>query len=102
MSGYLLTRYVPPGTVCIQCSVGGEVANDAVFQIDGSDINGSIGRVVVGVLVVFDTESVFSTSSATYVQCMSVHLNAYHLIWIYLKSKSQCMYRELCCHDMRA
>ena len=102
MSEYLLTRYVPPGPVCIQCSVGSEVANNAVFQIDGSDVDASIGRVVHGVLVVFDTESVFSTSSANYVQCMSVNLNAYHLIWIYLKSKSQYRYRESCCHNMRA
>ena len=44
--------YVPPGTVCIECSVGGEVTADAGFQIDGSNIDDSIGRVVDGVLVV--------------------------------------------------
>ena len=89
MSENLVFRYVPPGTVCIQCSVGGEVANDAIFLIDGSDIDASTGRVVDGVLVVFDTESVFGTSSATDVQCMSVNLNASHSVRMYLESKSQ-------------
>ena len=86
-----LASCVPPGTVCIQCRVGGEVANDTVFQIDGSNINESIGRVVDGVLVVFDSESVFnaSVSSATYVQCINVHLNASHSVKMCLESKSQ-------------
>ena len=88
MSENLVTRYVPRGTVCIQCSVGSEVANDSIFQIDGSDIDESIGRVVDGVLVVFDTESVFNTTSATDVQCMSVGLNASHSVGMYLESKS--------------
>ena len=89
MSENALIRYVRPGIVCIQCSVGGEVANDSKFQIDDSDIDASTGRVVDGVLVVFDTESVFGTSSSTDVQCMSVDLNASHSIKMYLKSKSQ-------------
>ena len=89
MSENLLTRRVPPGTVCIQCSVGGEVANDAIYHIDGSNIDASIGRVVDGVLVVFNTESVFATSSSTDVQCMSVNLNASHSVKMYLDSKSQ-------------
>ena len=88
MSENLLACYVRPGTVCIQCSVGGEVANDSIFQINGSDIDASTGRVVDGVLVVFDTESVLTTSSATVVQCMSIDLNASHSVEIYLESKS--------------
>ena len=85
--------YVPPGTVCIECSVGGEIANDTEFQtnntqINGSNIDESIERVVDGVLVVFDTESVFGTSSATDVRCMSVNLNASHSVGMYLESKS--------------
>ena len=79
---------VPPGTVCIECSVGGEVAADATFQLDNININGSIGRVVDGVLMVFDTESVFTTYSATDVQCMSVDLTVSHQVVMYLKSKS--------------
>ena len=86
MSGVIF--YVPPGTVCIECGVGGEVAADAAFQIDGSNIDGGIGRVVDGMLVVFDTESVFNTSSATNVQCMSVNLSASHSVGMYLESKS--------------
>ena len=80
--------YVPPGTVCIECSVGGEVAADAVFQTDNTNIDESIGRVVDGVLVVFDTESLFNRSSATDVQCRSVDLNTYHSVLMYLESKS--------------
>ena len=56
MNGVIL--YVPLGTVCIECSVGGEVANDRVFQMDNTNIDASIGRIVDGVLVVFDTECV--------------------------------------------
>ena len=89
MSENLLIRYVRPGTVCIQCSVGSEVANDSMFQIYGSDIDASTGRIVDSVLVLFDTESVFGTSSSTDVQCMSVNLSASHSVKIYLESKSQ-------------
>ena len=85
MNGVIL--YVPLGTVCIECSVGGEVANDRIFQIDNTNIDASIGRIVDGVLVVFDTESVFSTSSATDVQCMNVDFNHYHSVLMYLESK---------------
>ena len=42
-----------------------------------------------GVLVVFDTESVFGTFSAIDVQCMSVNLNTSHSVKMYLESKSQ-------------
>ena len=84
MSGVIIS--IPPGTVCIDCSVGGEVAHDTVFEIDGFHINASIGRVVNGVLVVFDTESVFS--STTDVRCMSVSLSTTYLVSMYLESKS--------------
>ena len=81
-----------PGTMCI---FGGEVAADAVYQIGDSRIDRSVGRVVDGVLVVFDTESVFTTSSATDVQCMSVDLNASHSVGMYLESKSHYIYVTL-------
>ena len=79
---------IRPGTVCIKCIFGGEVAADAVYKIGDSKIDRSIGRVVDGVLVVFDTERVFTTSSTTDVQCMSVDLNASHSVGMYLESKS--------------
>ena len=75
-----------PGTVCIECSVGGEVANDTVFQINGSDIDASTGRVVDGVLVVFDTESVFNITMC--VQCMRVSLNVSYSVLMFLDGKS--------------
>ena len=75
-----------PGTVCIECRVGGEVANDTVFQINGSDIDTSAGRVVDGVLVVFDTESVFNITM--HVQCMRVSLNVSYSVLMFLDGKS--------------
>ena len=51
-------------------------------QINGTNINNytGIGRAVGGVLVVFDTESVIS-SSAMHVQCMNVAQNASHPVY---------------------
>ena len=86
---------IHPGTMCIKCLFGGEVAADAVYKIGDSKIDRSIGRVVDGVLVVFDSESVFSTSSATDVQCMSVDLNASHSVGMYLESKSNYLHVTL-------
>ena len=62
------------GTVCIECSVGDEVAADATFQIDNSNID--------GVLVLFDTESVFTTAKR--VQCVGISLNANHSVLMFL------------------
>ena len=75
-----------PGTVWLECSVGDEIAADAVFQIDNSNIDENTGRVVDGVLVLFDTESVFTTSK--YVQCMSISLNVNHSVLMFLDGKS--------------
>ena len=75
-----------PGILCIKCMVGGEVAADAVYKIGDSKIDKSIGRVVDGVLVVYDSESVFS--SAVCVHCMSAAHNASHSALLYLDSKS--------------
>ena len=94
MSGGLVS--IPPGTVCVGCSVGGVVASDAVFQIDNSNISTRTGRVVDGVLVMFDTESLFTT--AKHVQCMSVSLNANYSVLMRLNGKS--FYTFF--HDMKA
>ena len=37
-----------PGTLCIECIVGGEVAADAVYKIGDSKIDRSMGRVYSG------------------------------------------------------
>ena len=79
-------RILIPGTLCIECIVGGEVAADAVYKIGDSKIDRSIGRVVDGVLVVYDSESVFN--SAVRVHCMSVAHNASHSALLYLDCKS--------------
>ena len=51
--------YVPSGTVCFECIIDGELATGAMFQIDNNEVFSSVGTVVNGTLVVFDTESTF-------------------------------------------
>ena len=75
-----------PGTLCIECIVGGEVAADALYKIGDSKIDRSIGRVVDGVLVVYDSEGVFN--SCVCVHCMSTAHSASHSALLYLDSKS--------------
>ena len=87
-----------PGILCIECIVGGEVAADAVYKIGDSKIDRSIGRVVDGVLVVYDSESVFN--SAVRVHCMSAAHNASHSTLLYLNCKSH--YTKSLFHDMKA
>ena len=64
-----VTLYVPSGTVCLECIIDGDLATDASFQIGISPVSPSDGRVVNGTLVVFDSESLFSTS--IHVRCSS-------------------------------
>ena len=87
-----------PGALCIECIVGGEVAADAVYKIRDSKIDRSIGRVVDGVLVVYDSESVFN--SAARVHCMSAAHSASHSALLYLDCKSH--YTKSLFHDMKA
>ena len=79
-----------PGILCIECIVGGEVAADSVYKIDDSEIDTSIGRVVDGVLEVYDSESVFK--QAARVHCMSAAHNASHSTLLHLDSKSHYIY----------
>ena len=65
----LITVYVPSGTVCLKCIIDGVLATNATFQILNSPVSPSDGTVVNGTLVVFDSESLFST--ATVVRCSS-------------------------------
>ena len=84
---------VPPGTVCIQCVFGSVVAMDATFEIDITNLDPSKGRVVNGVLVVFDTESVFSTVNIIDIQCSSAQ--GFHSGLVYLMSKSYYIHKAL-------
>ena len=61
----------PPGTVCIQCTFSGVPATDAMFQVNNGDVNSMVGVTVNGVLVVFESELVFSTDSNTDFSCTS-------------------------------
>ena len=87
------------GTLCIECIVGSEVAADAVYKIGDSKIDRSIGRIVDGVLVVYDSESVFS--SAAHVHCMSAAHNASHSALLFLSDCKSCYTKSLF-HDMKA
>ena len=84
---------VPPGTVCIQCVFNSVAATDATFQIDNTNIDSSKGRVVEGVLVVFDTASVFNTVNTVDIQCTSAQ--GIHSGAVYLRSKSYYMHKAL-------
>ena len=59
-----VTVYVPSGTACFECIIGGVIATNAMFLMGNSPV--SEGTVVNGTLVVFDTE-VFNTP--TNVRC---------------------------------
>ena len=94
-----IVRIQIPGTLCMECIVGGEVAVDAVYKIGDSKIDRSIGRVVDGVLVVYDSESVFN--SAVRVHCMSAAHNASYSAIMYVpECKSR--YTISLFHDMKA
>ena len=65
-----VTVYVPSGTVCLECIIDGALATNAAFQILNSPVSPSDGTVVNGTLVVFDSESLFSSTS-TIIRCSS-------------------------------
>ena len=66
----LTILFVPSGTVCLECIVGGALATEASFQIENMQVAPSEGTVVNGTLVVFDSETTFSEEN-TIVRCMS-------------------------------
>ena len=69
--------YVPNGTSCFQCEPDIFFVKEYVFRFNDTVINSTntLARVVkndtqgIDSLVVFDSESAFSTFSVTYVQC---------------------------------
>ena len=65
------TIQIPPGTVCVECIINGELDTDAQFQIQGSNIDPSEGRTVDGVLVLFQTEDVFVSTMHPSLRCFS-------------------------------
>ena len=66
----LTILFVPSGTVCLECIIGGALATEASFQIENNQVASSEGTVVNGTLVVFDSETTFSEEN-TIVRCMS-------------------------------
>ena len=62
---------VPPGRVCFQCDYGNGVATNSVFQISNAEVENDMGAVLMGVLVIFDTEQTFNAVSGTTVICSS-------------------------------
>ena len=66
----LTILFVPSGTVCLECIIGGALATEASFQIENMEVASSEGTVVNGTLVVFDSETTFSEEN-TIVRCMS-------------------------------
>ena len=62
---------IPPGTVCVECIVNGEIVHDAQFQLQDFNIDPSNGRTVDGVLVLFETENMFATNTTPTLRCSS-------------------------------
>ena len=65
------TIEIPPGTVCVECIINGELDTDAMFQLDGSNIDSSKGVEMNGVLVLFQTENVFVPNDNPTLRCFS-------------------------------
>ena len=88
---------VPPGTVCLQCVFGSVVAADATFQIDNANIDSSTGTVVNGVLVIFDTASVFNTTSPRTISCSSGQGTLAGAVFLMSKSHYLMCIQQWCC-----
>ena len=58
--------------MCIQCTFDGVPATDATFILANVAVDPEDGVTVNGVLVVCDSEQVFSTASNTDLSCTSV------------------------------
>ena len=82
----LTILFVPSGTVCLECVIGGALATEASFQIENMEVAPSEGTVVNGTLVVFDSETTFSGEN-TIVRCMSGSTS--HQAFVEHESKSQ-------------
>ena len=77
----------PPGTVCIQCTFNGVPATDAMFGLDNGAVDPEDGVTVNGVLIVCDSELVFSTASNTDLSCTSA-MNGVQQSILFLESES--------------
>ena len=77
---------IQPGTVCVECIINGEVVDDAQFQLQGSNIDPSKGRTVDGVLVLFDTENLFSPNFIPVLRCFNSSVSTQALVLFLSKS----------------
>ena len=87
------TTTVPPGTVCITCpSVDPKHSNYTTFELNNQNITDSgEGRVVDGVLVVYDTETTFGgppavASTVPTLNCSSPTDNNYTQATVFVQS----------------
>ena len=65
------TIEIPPGTVCVECIINGELDTDAQFWLQGSNIDPSKGVAMNGVLILFQTENVFVPNVNPTLRCYS-------------------------------
>ena len=93
LSSASTTVEIPPGTVCVECIINGEVVDDAQFQLQGSNIDPSNGRTVDGVLVLFQTENVFATDTSCTLRCSNSSGSTQALVVFVSKS-----YKLFCVH----
>ena len=74
------TIEIPPGTVCVECILSGYIADNAQFQLQGSNIDPSKGRTVDGVLVLFETENVFAPHVSLTLRCFNSSVSTQALV----------------------
>ena len=87
----LTILFVPSGTVCLECMIGGALATEASFQIENMEVASSEGTVVNGTLVVFDSETTFGFSEdSIIVRCTSGSTS--HQEFVEHESKSNSTY----------
>ena len=96
------TIEIPPGTVCVECIVNGEVVDDAQFQLQGSNIDPSKGRTVDGVLILFETEDVFVPNATPILRCSSSSDSSVNtLALVVFVSKSHKSSSQLHCQKLK-
>lgn len=84
----------PNDSVCFQCNFGNGVDPHATFQIDNADIQGDIGTVENGVLLIYSDANIFSTGNFITVSCRKKERTIQALV--FLRGKDSCHNENSC------
>ena len=77
--------FSPPGTVCFRCDFGSRVATDVQFSIDTTAALDDVLKTESGVLVVSDSERVFSKLTPRTMRCGDMNNNAVITTTVFLR-----------------